>query len=1077
MHRRGFILGLIAFVILGLVPLLTSSAISLRQLSNPLIVVSNEGQAGPNVDKTLIQDTITDPAPNWRSRFFNPVGWQNAYPVMRAPAWTTSSAVAPLLDDGADHIWGGTPGAFSTDDGNGMAYPNRFDGSDYDNGYAIPTSPSPQYLFLRKDFCLPINAQANPLRRLTVGDISISLLNATDSTAVPDGAASVWLNNSTIATGVPGDESGSTTLIDIPDPTFLYRGRNTLAMRAGDARSDERAAILYRAAFSYAIDPNAIIIGVNTTIPFEQQVVQFNATTDGLSGRSPYNYSWTFGDGSVGTGSNVNHTYLATGTYTVGLTITDTESCTGTAEIPITVLPFPLAIAKTAQPAPVTAGETLRYQITVQNNSTVRALTNVVVTDILPTGTTFSFCTGGCIPPTPPNRTVQWILGSLASEASSILDLYVTVALTTSGTLTNTTYGVQTNEVTTTGVPIAVEVLPPPCLKSLTGVDVTGPISGLIGNLTPFTGTIAPPDATAPVYYTWTPTPTSGQGMPNASYQWTTPGTYTLTLRAANCGGAVTATHVISVSSPCPRPLTNVSIAGPTSGFTDTPYAFTSAITPANATGPVTYTWSPSPTISGQSTPTATYQWITPGLYTLTLTVENCGGVFSTTHAISVSAPPITCPRPLTDVSIAGPTSGFTDTSYAFTSAITPTDTTAPVTYTWSPPPLSGQSTPTATYQWITPGLYTLTLTVENCGGVFSTTHAISVSAPPITCQRPLTDVSIAGSTSGFTNTLYNFFGVVNPADATQPVTYTWSPPPINGQSTPTATYQWTATGSYTITLTVENCGGVFGVAHVIAIQVRQPSFVYLPLILRNYPDDAPDDCPGWSLAIGVPFDEDLDHASDDDWFTFQATIGTSYTIRTQDLQIRADTVITLYNSTCTIPLIGNDDLPYPSSSRASQVEWRADVTGDLHVLVRSYEPSFFGPDTGYSLVVYDDDNPPPPIDDAPDFCAAATPLPIGQPYTDDFDHANDNDWFVFDVTAGRTYTITTSNLAAQANTALDLWDGNCLTKLATNDPATPDAQIVRLAATSGQLRVNVRHHDWTIYGPDTGYTVTIEEE
>ena len=104
MRGRGFTFGLIVLVILGLAPLLTSSATPLRQLSNPLIVVSNEGQAGPNVDKTLIRSTIADPASNWRGRFFDPAGWQDAYPVMRASAWTTSTDIAPLLNLSLIHI-------------------------------------------------------------------------------------------------------------------------------------------------------------------------------------------------------------------------------------------------------------------------------------------------------------------------------------------------------------------------------------------------------------------------------------------------------------------------------------------------------------------------------------------------------------------------------------------------------------------------------------------------------------------------------------------------------------------------------------------------------------------------------------------------------------------------------------------------------------------------------------------------------------------------------------------------------------------------------------------------------------
>ncbi|MCP4540806.1 MAG: PKD domain-containing protein [Chloroflexi bacterium] len=1165
MHRRGFIIGLILFCTLILTSMLTHSTAQVGQLPNPLVIVSNHGQAGPTVDKTLVHNTFTDPVPDWNGRFFNPVGWPDAYPVMRALAWTTSPDVAPLLAAGADHIWGGTPsGPLTADAGNGTTYANRFATGNYDNGYPIPTGS--QYLFLRRDFCLPINAQASlATRRLSTGGTSITLLNATG--VITDGAASVWLNGTTIAV-VSDDESGNTTDINVPDPSFLFRGHNALALRTGDARSDERAAILYRAAFSYALDPNAITTTINTTPSFEQEQVQFYVTTDGLSGRTPFNYAWTFGDGGGAAGTTVYHTYTTTGDYTATLSIADIDSCTATLEMPVTVLPFPLSITKTATPDPVTAGESLHYQITVQNTSTVRDLTGVVVADELPLETTFAFCSNGCTPPTPPARVVSWSLGTLGTESTIILDLYMTVALTASGRLTNTTYGVQTNEVYTTGVPVGVEVLPAPCLLALTNLDVTGSDNGLINTSYPFTGTIAPPNASEPIYYTWTPTPVNGQGTSTADYQWVTPGWYTLTLRAENCAPpdtvAVTATHVISINSPCPSPVTGASISGPTSAYTDTTYSFSANLTPTNATQPVTYTWSPLP-LSGQSTPTSTYEWSTPGWYTLTLTVENCGGTVTTTHVISVnvpcphpltgarisgpgngftdtlytfsgiitpanatepvtytwsptpssgqgtltttyqwatpgwytltlraencggivtathiisvSAPPITCPFPLTGVNITGPTNGIIDTPYLFGNVPTPNYLTHPITYTWSPPPLSGQGTPTTTYQWATPGWHTLTLTAENCGGAVTTTHAISISTS-ITCSHPLLGVSINGPTSGYTNTQYSLTAALNPANATTPVTYTWSPAPLSGQGTPSAVYQWAITGTRTISLTAENCGGIFNDAHTITIGVRRPSFVYLPVLVRNYPDDAPDACPGWSLAIAEPFDEDFDHTADQDWFTFQATADVSYTIRTLDLEIRADTVITIYDSTCTTPLATNDDLPPPSNSRASQIGWRATATGPLHVLVRQFDPASFDTDTGYSLAVYDEANPAPRIDDAPDFCSLAADLATGQPYTNDFDHANDNDWFVFDATAGHTYTIATGNLGTRADTVLELWDDDCALRLSIDvEPGNPEAQIIWPATFSDQLRVNVRHYDWTIYGPDTDYSVTVGEE
>ena len=812
MHRQGtfcFIGLALATLILGLLPVLSSSAAPLSPYPNPLIVISNEGQAGNDVDKTLIQNSVTDPSPSWRGRFFDASEWQDAYPVKRAAAWTTSTDIAPLLNAGADHIWGGAPGPFEDDAGNTTSYPRRYDGSDYANGYAIPASPSPQYLFLRKDFCMPINAQANSQRRLTAGSIVIDLLNATDSAAVPDGPASVWLNGDIIG-WIPGDESGHVSRIDIPDPGFLYRGRNALTMRVGDARSDDRAAILYMASFGYTIDPNAIVIGVNTDQPFDGETVHFNVTTDGLSGRSPYGYQWAFGDGDVGTGVSVDHVYHVTSTYTVSLTIADSDACTATAAIPITVLPHPVSIEKTAFPDPVTAGESLRYRLTVHNSSPLRPLTGLVISDVLPAGTTFSACSGGCTPPVFPDRTVRWTLASLGAGASTIFDLYVTVGLTASGRLTNTTYDVHTNEVYTSGVPVSVEVIPPPCLKPLAEVGITGPSFGLVSVVHPFTATVLPSDATEPILYTWTP----------------------------------------------------------------------------------------SPTVSGQGTGAATYRWDIPGVYTLILRAENCGGTLTATHTITIVP--------------------------------------------------------------------------------------------------------------------------------------------------------------------------------------RQPSFVYLPLVLRNYPNDAPDNCPGWSLTIATPQEEDFDHPNDRDWYTFQATAGVSYTIRTENLNIRADTVITLYDGTCTTPLIANDDLPYPFNSRASQVGWRAAQTGPLHILVHSYDPDATGPETSYQVVVYDETYPPSPIVDIPDFCDSAHPLAIGEQYSENFDYPNDNDWYTFPAQASRTYTITTSGLGARADTLLMLRSGDCLQLLAENDdlsPSNPASRIVWTATENGQLAVGVRHHDWTIYGADTGYTLTVTME
>jgi uncharacterized repeat protein (TIGR01451 family) len=362
------------------------------------------------------------------------------------------------------------------------------------------------------------------------------------------------------------------------------------------------------------------------------------------------------------------------------------------------------------------------------------------------------------------------------------------------------------------------------CPSPLDDVGIDGPSTGYTDTQYTFTAVITPADATEPVTYTWSPAPASGQDTSSAQYQWSTPGTYTITLTAENCGNSASATHQVVIQSQipgCPYPLQDVSIDGPSLGYTGT-YTFTSLITPANATTPVSYTWSPAPT-SGQSTSSAQYQWNTPDIYTITLTAANCGNAVSVTHQVVVQSQIPGCPFPLRDVGIDGPVTGYTDTPYTFMGAITPANATTPVTYTWDPAPASGQESSDAQYEWSTPGTYTITLTAENCGATVSATHQFIVQSQAIDCPHPLQDVGIDGPSSGYTGTQYTFTGVITPADATTPVTYTWDPTPASGQETSRAQYQWGAPGIYTITMTAENCGGQVSTTHRINVETKPP--------------------------------------------------------------------------------------------------------------------------------------------------------------------------------------------------------------------------------------------------------------
>ncbi|RLC55927.1 MAG: hypothetical protein DRI80_16995 [Chloroflexota bacterium] len=182
------------------------------------------------------------------------------------------------------------------------------------------------------------------------------------------------------------------------------------------------------------------------------------------------------------------------------------------------------------------------------------------------------------------------------------------------------------------------------------------------------------------------------------------------------------------------------------------------------------------------------------------------------------------------EVDIEGPTGGYTDTLYTFTAIITPTDASRPITYTWSPQPEDGQGTESADYRWDTPGIYTITLSAENCGGPVSTTHTITVE-PSCT---PLNEVAVNGPSTGYVGTLYTFTAVITPTEASEPITYTWSPQPEDGQGTESADYRWDTPGIYTITLSAENCGGPVSETHTVTVEAGG-RHIYLPLVLRSH--------------------------------------------------------------------------------------------------------------------------------------------------------------------------------------------------------------------------------------------------
>ncbi len=121
----------------------------------------------------------------------------------------------------------------------------------------------------------------------------------------------------------------------------------------------------YAAAGNYTVtlevtDSNGITASAEVTVhisrvqaqvaPFSTSIatgtaVSFSATGSGGAG-GPYNFTWQFGDGQVGYGPTVSHTYSAMGTFAPTLTVRDPLGATGVVDLsPISVHAAPSAFA------------------------------------------------------------------------------------------------------------------------------------------------------------------------------------------------------------------------------------------------------------------------------------------------------------------------------------------------------------------------------------------------------------------------------------------------------------------------------------------------------------------------------------------------------------------------------------------------------------------------------------------------------------------------------------------------------------------------------------------------------------
>lgn len=141
---------------------------------------------------------------------------------------------------------------------------------------------------------------------------------------------------------------GDGTQSALPDPSHVYLAPGTyhVQLTITDSMGASATAPVLNTTVAA---PAALSVSVNRTSLEADIPALFQA--DVLGGAAPFQVTWHFGDGTVASGIDLNHSYAAPGAYTIEATLTDAAGGTATMAIGVSVAPPLEAVAVEATPS------------------------------------------------------------------------------------------------------------------------------------------------------------------------------------------------------------------------------------------------------------------------------------------------------------------------------------------------------------------------------------------------------------------------------------------------------------------------------------------------------------------------------------------------------------------------------------------------------------------------------------------------------------------------------------------------------------------------------------------------------
>jgi PKD repeat protein len=336
------------------------------------------------------------------------------------------------------------------------------------------------------------------------------------------------------------------------------------------------------AASSGATPTFQVVLNTSPSEPTTDTNVTFSAAAgDGLA---PYEFAWTFGDGSIGAGVNVTHRFAASGVYNITVLVTDAANETANASERLVVFAAPppaLSVTLAASPSNGTAPLSVSFAANVSGGS--------------------------------PPYAVAWRFGDGSSGSGRSADhVYTTAGRFLVEILANDSANRSANASTWITV---VAPSPPPLLVSVNVSESAGP-EPLNGTLRAnVTGGVAPYAAV------WKfPNDTTDAGL-SVPFSFAQTGAATVTVTVTDAVNQSVSTNVtITVEAPVLPPLEVSATSSTVPGSAPLNYTFSSTVTGASGATSVLWSFGDGTEANGA---TVGHVFSAPGPYTVVVEVRD----------------------------------------------------------------------------------------------------------------------------------------------------------------------------------------------------------------------------------------------------------------------------------------------------------------------------------------------------------------------------------------------------------------------------------------------------------------------